>query len=98
MTSSDNINNNLTAFESYLDNQIPETGNFRQTSIHEIMKMIKKFKNSKSVGCDNIPTNIHKTNVMPLAIILSNVINKSLSQGIFPQSLKRAKMLPLFKK
>ena len=39
---SDNINNNLTAFESYLDDQIPESDNFHQTSIHEITKIIKK--------------------------------------------------------
>ena len=37
---SDNINNNLTTFESYLDDQIPESDNFRQTSIHEITKII----------------------------------------------------------
>ena len=34
ITLSDNINNNLTAFESYLDDQIPESDNFPQTSIH----------------------------------------------------------------
>ena len=97
MTSSDNINNYLTAFESYLDNQFPETqfsSNIHSRDNENDLKILK----SKSVGCDNIPTNIHETNVMTLAIILSNVINKSLSQGIFAQSLKRAKMLPLFKK
>ena len=31
ITLSDNINNNLTAFESYLDDQIPESDNFHQT-------------------------------------------------------------------
>ena len=34
---------------------------------------------------------------MTLAPILSNLINKSLAQGLFPQSLKRAKILPIFK-
>ena len=33
---------------------------------------------------------------MTLAPILSNLINKSLAQGLFPQSLKRAKILPIF--
>ena len=89
---SDKINNNLTAFESYLEDQIPESENFHQTSIHEITKIIQNFKNSNSVGWDNIPTNIFETNVMTLAPILSNLINKSLAQGLFPQSLKRAKM------
>ena len=95
---SDNISNNLTAFESYLDDQIPESDNFHQTSIHEITKIITtNFKNSNSVWWDNIPTNVLKTNVMILAPILSNLINKSLTQGLFPQSLKRAKNFPVFK-
>ena len=76
---SDNINNNLTAFESYLDDQIPESDNFHQTSIHEITKIIRDVKNSNSVGWDNIPTNVLKTNVMTLAPILSNLINKTFS-------------------
>ena len=50
-----------------------------------------------SVGWDNIPTNILKSNVMTLAPILSNLINKSLAQGLSPQSLKRAKKFPIFK-
>ena len=43
ITLSDNINNNLTAFESYLDHQIPESDNFHQTSIHE-MENHEQFK------------------------------------------------------
>ena len=97
ITLSDNINNNLTVFESYLDDQIQESDNFHQTSIREITKIIKNLTNSNSVGWDNIPTNILKTNVMTLAPILSNLINKSLSQGLFRQSLKRANTSPLFK-
>ena len=41
ITFSDNINNNLNAFESYLDAQIPESDNFHQISIHEITEIIK---------------------------------------------------------
>ena len=48
--------------------------NFHQTSILEIMKIIKNYKNGNSVGWDNISTNILKTNVMALAPIPSNLI------------------------
>ena len=44
MTLIDNINNNLTAFESYHDDKIPESDNFHQTSIHEIAEIIKTLK------------------------------------------------------
>ena len=43
---SDKINNNLTAFESFLDDQIPDSDDFHQTSIHEITKIIKNLKKS----------------------------------------------------
>ena len=93
ITLSDNINNSLTAIESYLDDQIPESDNFHQTSILEI----KKKKNSNSVGWDNITTNILKMDVMTLAPILSNLIITSLAQRFFPQLLKKANKLPIFK-
>ena len=44
MTLSYNFDNDFTAFESYLDDQIPESDNFHQTSIHEITEIIKHLK------------------------------------------------------
>ena len=45
------INNNLTAFESHLYDQIPESDNFQQTSIHEITEIIKnKNKIATALG------------------------------------------------
>ena len=41
ITLSDDINKNLTAFESYLDDQIPESDNFHQTFIFDLTKIIK---------------------------------------------------------
>ena len=84
ITLSDNINNNLNEFESYLDDQITESDNFHHTSILKVTKFIKNLKNSNCIGYDNIPTNILKTNVMTLAPILTNLINKYLAQGLFP--------------
>ena len=89
ITLSNNINNNLTEFESYLDDQIPESENLHQTSIQEITKILKKLKNSHNVGWDNTQlTYLIKTNVMTLARILSNLINKSLAQGLSFSHLK----------
>ena len=70
---------------------------FYQISLHEKMEIIKHLKNSNSVGWDNIPTNILESNVMTLAAILSNLINKSSARGLFHKSLKRAKIWPIFK-
>ena len=65
-------------------------------NFYYITKIITNLKNSNSVGWDNIPTNILKTLVNTLVWILPNLTNKSLAQGLFPQSLKTAKIFTLF--
>ena len=96
-TLSNNINNNILTFENYLVDQIPEAENFQPSSIQEITKIITNLKQSNSVGWDNIPTTILKSNINILAPILCNLINKFLAMGVFPKSPKRAKILPIFK-
>ena len=91
-----NINNNILTFENYLVDRIPEAENF-QPSILEITTLITDLQQSNSVGWDNIPTTILKSTINILAPILSYLINKSLATGLFIKSLKRAKILPIFK-
>ena len=91
------MNNNILTFENYLVDQIAEAENFQPSSIPEITKIIANLKQSHSVDRDNIPTIILKSNINILAQILSNLINKSLAMGLFPKSLKRAKILPILK-
>ena len=94
-TLSNNIYNNILTFENYLVDQIIEAKNFQPSSILET-KIITNLKQSISVGWDNIPTTILKSNINILAPILSNLINKSFEMGLFPKSLKRAKILSIF--
>ena len=96
-TLSNTINNNILTFENDLVDQIPEVENFQPSSIPEITKIITNLKQSNSVGLDNIPTTILKSNINILAPILSNLINNSLAMRFFPKSPKRAKILPMFK-
>ena len=91
------INNNILTIENYLVDQTSEAENFQPSSILEITKIITNLKQSNSVGWDNIPTTILKPNINFLAPILSNLITKSLAMELFPKSLKRAKILPIFK-
>ena len=94
---SNSINNNILTFENYLVDRIPEAENFQPSSIPEINKIITNLKQSSSVGCDNIPTTILKSNINILAPILS-ILNKQVPcNGALPQSFKRAKILPILK-
>ena len=96
-TLSNNINNNILTFENCLVNQIPDAENFQLSSIPEISKITTNRRQSNSVGWDNIATTILKSNINILAPILYNLINKSLATGVPCKSLKRAKILHIFK-
>ena len=62
----------------------------------EIQSVISKLNNS-SPGCDNIPPKIGKLFVDQYIEPLTYLINKSIAQGVFPDELKLAQVVPIFK-
>lgn len=64
----------------------------------EIMNFIGRLKNSYSCGYDEIPNFLIKKVKESISIPLSHIINLSFSEGIFPTALKRAKVIPIYKK
>ena len=67
------------------------------TDAHEIISIVSNFKNKLSSGHDDIPVNIMKASIYPVADVISNIINSSLQTGIYPDQLKIAKICPVFK-
>jgi arsenate reductase-like glutaredoxin family protein len=67
------------------------------TTDEEIEDIIDNMKNSKSTGLDNIPIKIIKFCKHELSSILSHINNQSLLDSIFPDELKIAKVVPIFK-
>ena len=67
------------------------------TVTEEILDIISNLKNSSSSGVDNIPVKLIKLCKAELAPILAHINNQSLLDGIFPDSLKIAKVIPIFK-
>ena len=66
-------------------------------SEYEIIYLIKSLKNS-SAGYDNIPASIAKQcNIQHYIKPLIYLINSSFECGIFPNELKLAKVIPIFK-
>ena len=61
-------------------------------------KIISKFSISKSTGVNSIPTRILKDNADIFSQILSNLINLSFNEGVFPELLQVAKTIPIYKK
>ena len=67
------------------------------TTDEEICDIISNLKKSNSTGHDNIPITLIKSCKLELSSILSHVNNQSLSEGIFPDPLKIAKVVPIYK-
>ena len=63
-----------------------------------VSKIIISINSKHSCGHDNILTILMK-NICPLILSpITSILNQSLSTGIFPDKLKIAKIIPLFKK
>lgn len=85
-------------FSTYLkNNNAIKNIFFHATNPQEIVKIVKLLKNSNSTGVDGIQANVIKQSITFLADPLSHIINSSLSQGIVPEELKIAKIIPIYK-
>ena len=66
---------------------------FNETTINELKSVLKKFKNNKAPGLDNI-TNIVLKNLPPIALkFLVEIINSCMKLNYFPTQWKKAKIL-----
>ena len=63
---------------------------------YEITQNIISLKNS-SAGWDSIPASIAKQSILFYVKPLTQLINRSFELGIFPDELKLAKVIPIFK-
>ena len=60
-----------------------------ELSENEVKTVILDLKNS-AAGWDNFPTFVAKN------VLMAKIINKSISQGIFPSELKLARVIPIY--
>ena len=79
------------------DNILPSMDCFQPLSQEEVEKIINTFP-SKCCDLDPIPTTLLKEILPSVITILTEIINKSLTPGIFPDRLKVALVRPLLKK
>ena len=60
--------------------------------------MIKSLKNTNSTGFDHFSTKLIKLSISILAPTLVKLFNLSIQSGVYPDLLKVAKVIPIFKK
>ena len=89
---------NLPPFHMYLTQNITSNFQFANANLDEIKLIIKNFEAKTSVGHDGISMKIVKLLDNKILTPLTLTINQSLTTGIFPDELKIAKVLPIYKK
>ena len=65
--------------------------------IIELRKLVTKLKSSRSAGIDGLSTKFLKKVFKQIEHQILHMINQSILTGIYPETLKTAKVLPLFK-
>ncbi len=84
-------------FEYYMKKHCNNSLFLAPTDSDEILKIIKGLKNKSSSGYDNISNVILKHIGPVVAQPLSTIFNKSLADGIFPEKMKIAEIVPMYK-
>lgn len=70
----------------------------RETTFEEVINTINSLPSKVSAGVDEISPKLLKACKYEIAYPLTNLINMSFRSGKFPQQLKLAKVIPIFKK
>ena len=86
------------SFKSYLKNNINSTFNFKIVSTETIQNIFKDLKPKKSSGHDELSIALLKNISHNISAPLTQIINQSLTTGIFPAELKIAIVTPIIKK
>ena len=81
---------------SYLS-QKQKQFHFTQVSEIEVFLLLESLDTNKSFGIDKIHPLLLKTAALQIYRPLTFIFNLSINQGIFPDSLKLAKVVPVFK-
>ena len=92
-----NIPNNSIPFTNYLKDSIPNSCVFWNTDVKEVICITTQCENKKSAGYDEIPMSLLRLTIDAIAPALVIIFNMALSTGFFPDNLKIAKVIPIYK-
>ena len=85
-------------YTDYLTNPYEQIFFLRPATSDETENIIKTLNVGKSLGPNCIPTKLFKQFSKSISISLSNLINLSFKNSVFPNALKLASVTPVFKK
>ena len=85
------------AFRSYLGDNNHLSINLKRTTASELEGICGMFASEKAPGYDSIPLHVTKYSFHLISAPLPDIISLSLLKGIFPDKLKIATVIPIFK-
>ena len=85
-------------FSDYLQTPLQTVFDFQPVTETDINKAINSIKSKTSAGHDRLSSALLKQIKIPLISPLKFLINQSINSGVFPNLLKIAKILPIYKK
>ena len=83
--------------ESFLTGKFSKSLFLSPVTNNEVINILKQLKSNSSPGWDDLSTMVVQASHVIILDVLVHIINLSLNQGIFPDILKIAKVIPLFK-
>ena len=86
------------SFKKFLKSPSSHLFKFDPVEHSDIIKVIDSLKNKSSFSHDRLSNKLLKTIKHELAVPLTEIINLSIACGQFPDSMKLAKIIPLYKK
>ena len=85
------------SFNDYLKTNYPSSFFVNPVTSFEIVNLVLQLKSKSSCGYDDLNPKILKSVINSISLPLTHIFNSSLSQGIFPDQLKIAKVIPIYK-
>ena len=88
----------IKAIKSYMSTLEKDSFNFTEMTDVKIIKYIKQLDPKKASQSEDIPTKLIKEFQNLFATVIANDFNKCLHGGTFPNKLKIAEVIPVYKK
>ena len=92
-----NIPNGTTNFTNYLNQKVEESIFLNPVTDEEIIEIVKDAKTKYSKDHDSIDMSLVKLVIPYIVKPLKHIFNISLQNGVFPDRMKIARVIPIFK-
>ena len=84
-------------FETYVKKAKSEFAAFQHTNVNNVYQLLSGLSSNKATGLDKISCKIIKIAALVIADSLTYIFNQAITLSSFPDELKMARVIPLYK-